>query len=316
MHAAKNRTADEAVGRWPGILSTLGIDQSYLQNKHGPCPICAGKDRYRFDDKEGRGTFICSHCGSGDGFRLLQQVLGMSFSQAAKEVDRIVGAVPAGPIAPQRTDASKIRALTKVWTESRPVERGDPVWRYLHQRVGIETVPGDIRLHPSLRYTDEDGQDLGRFPAMIARIRYPDGTGASIHRTYLTDQGTKAAVPQAKKLMAGKALNSTAVRLSGVRPALGIAEGIETALAASERFGIPVWAATNAALLEAWSPPAGVERVLVAGDNDSSFTGQAAAYALARRLIREGLAVEVQIPSSVDTDWCDEHSNPQKGEQP
>jgi len=306
MHAAKNRTADEAVGRWPGILATLGIDQSFLQNKHGPCPICAGKDRYRFDDKEGRGTFICSHCGSGDGFRLLQRVLGMSFSQAAKEVDRIVGTVPAGPIAPQRTEASKIHALTKVWTDSRPVERGDPVWLYLHRRVGIETVPADIRLHPGLRYTDEDGQDLGRFPAMIARIRYPDGAGVSIHRTYLTDHGTKASVPQPKKIMAGKPLNSAAVRLSGICPALGIAEGIETALAVANRFRVPTWAATNAVLLESWAPPPGVERVLVAGDNDSSFTGQAAAYALARRLIREGFAVEVHIPPAVDTDWCDE----------
>src|SRR5450830_414588 len=133
MHAAKNRTANEAVGRWPGILATMGIDQSFLQNKHGPCPICAGKDRYRFDDKEGRGTFICSHCGSGDGFRLLQQVLGLSFSEAAKQVDRIVGTVPAGPVAPHRTDESKILALTKVWDGSRPVVHGDAVWLYLNK---------------------------------------------------------------------------------------------------------------------------------------------------------------------------------------
>lgn len=314
MHAAKNRTANEAVGRWPGILATLGIDQTYLQNKHGPCPICAGKDRYRFDDKEGRGTFICSHCGSGDGFRLLQQVLGMSFSQAAKEVDRIVGTVPAGSIAPQRTEASKIQALTKVWIGSRPVERGDPVWLYLNRRVGIETVPADIRLHPGLRYTDEDGADLGRFPVMIARIRYPDGAGASIHRTYLTNDGMKAPVPQPKKIMAGRALNSGCVRLGEATPTLGISEGIETALAASLQLGVPVWAATNAVLLEAWIPPPGVERVLIASDNDASFTGQSAAYGLARRLVQKGLDVEVHIPRAIDTDWCDEHAAQQTGD--
>lgn len=306
MQAAKSRTADEAIGRWPGILATLGIDQSFLQNKHGPCPICAGKDRYRFDDRQGRGTFICSHCGAGDGFRLLQEVLGISFSEAAKQIDRIVGTVPAGPIAPQRTDESKIKALTKVWSESRPVIEGDAVWLYLNRRLGISKVPAGLRHHPALNYRDADGKDLGRFPAMVAKIAYADGTPASIHRTYLTALGDKAPVPQVKKIMAGKPLISGAVRLSAVGPCLGIAEGIETALAASIRFGVPFWAATNAALLESWFPPVGVERVMIAGDNDASFTGHAAAYALARRLVQKGLAVEVHIPERVGKDWADE----------
>jgi putative DNA primase/helicase len=306
MQALKPRTADEAVGRWPGILSTLGIDQSFLQNKHGPCPICAGKDRYRFDDKGGRGTFICSHCGSGDGFRLLQEVLGMSFSEAAKQVDRIVGTVPAGAIAPQRTDESKIRALTQVWETSKAITRGDPVWLYLNRRLGLELIPADLRFHPGLRYTDPDGKEIGRFPAMVAKIRYPDGIGASIHRTYLTLDGQKAAVEQPKKIMAGKPLNTGCVRLGAAGTTLGIAEGIETALAASQRFGVPVWAATNAVLLEAWAPPAGVERVLIAGDNDASFTGQAAAFGLARRLVQKGLDVEVHFPEQVGKDWVDE----------
>ena len=305
MHAAKVKTADAAAGRWPGILQALGVDPAYLRKKHGPCPICAGKDRYRFDDLRGSGTWICSHCGSGDGFKLLQGVFGWSFSEAAKQVDRIVGTVPVGPITPERTDASKVRALHQVWNGSREVVHGDPVWRYLNRRLGIERVPAGLRLHPALKYIDEDGRDLGQFPAMLARLQYPDGTGASIHRTYLTDDGDKAPVPQPKKIMAGKPLKTAAVRLSGVETTLGISEGLETALAASIRFGVPVWAATSAALLESWVPPAGVERVLIAGDADASFTGQASAFALARRLVRDGYAVDVQVPGEIGKDWAD-----------
>lgn len=308
MQALKPRTADEAVGRWPGILQQLGVDPRFLSKKHGPCPACQGSDRYRFDDKEGRGTWICSHCGSGDGFGLLRKVYGWSFAEAAKRIDQIIGTVQPGPIAPVRAEEDKVRVLTQTWQASRAVSKGDPVWLYLNRRLGLDMIPGDLRFHPALRYTDTDGRDLGRFPAMLAMLRYPDGKGASLHRTYLTDAGEKAPVPQSKKIMSGKPLNTSAVRLGPVGRTLGIAEGIETALAASRRFQMPVWAATNAGLLESWVPPTGVERVLIAGDNDAgaSWAGQAAAFNLAKRLARDGFEVDVQIPGSAGKDWADE----------
>lgn len=201
---------------------------------------------------------------------------------------------------------SKSSANTLVLTDSVPSPEPVKIAPWL------AVDPRDANLEPfnawgnAARYTDADGKDLGSFPAMVAKIRYPDGRPASIHRTYLTAAGEKAPVPQVKKIMAGKPLNTGAVRLSAVGPCLGIAEGIETALAASARFGLPVWAATNATLLESWVPPAGVERVLIASDNDASFTGQSAAYGLARRLVKRGIAVEIQIPAEMGRDWADE----------
>ena len=39
------RTTDAARGRWCGILANLGMRESYLSGKRGPCPCCAeGKD--------------------------------------------------------------------------------------------------------------------------------------------------------------------------------------------------------------------------------------------------------------------------------
>src|SRR5690554_5454604 len=64
-------TRELALGKWPGILSRLGVDESFLLNRHGPCPNCGGKDRYRFSDQEGTGSYYCSQCGPGDGFDLL-----------------------------------------------------------------------------------------------------------------------------------------------------------------------------------------------------------------------------------------------------
>lgn len=300
MQMHKPKTADEAIGRWPGILSALGVDRRYLVNRHGPCPSCEGKDRFRFDDKNGRGTWYCNQCGPGDGFELLKLVNGWSFQDAAKQVDKIIGTVQAGPVTKDRTEKSKVDALRSVWTASREVTKGDPVWRYLTGRVGIESIPAALRFHPGLRHSEGS-----TYPAMVAKMTAPDGSGVSIHRTYLTDDGQKAPVKDVKKFMSGKPLNAAAVRLSEVREYTGIAEGIETALAASIRFQTPVWAATNAVLLESWVPPEGVKRVLIAGDNDASYTGQSAAFNLARRLIRDGYAVEIVIPEKVGTDWAD-----------
>ena len=311
MQARKPKTAELAIGHWPRILSALGIDSRHLANRHGPCPACGGQDRFRFDDKEGRGTWYCTQCGAGDGFLLLQRVFGWNFSEAARQVDRVVGAidmVPATPLRTERSEADKARILTETWQAGRPVVRDDPVWRYLNRmrHLDIDVVPADLRFHPALRYIDEDGRDIGRYPAMLALMRYPDGTVASIHRTYLNEIGEKAPVPEVKKIMPGKPLKTASVRLGTVGRHLGIAEGVETAMAASRRFGVPVWAATNAELMKGWVPPASVERVSIFGDNDASYTGQAAAFALAQRLVREGCAVEIHIPDQEGKDWADE----------
>lgn len=45
------RTA--AAGRWRAILLSLGVNERALSGKHGPCPLCGGRDRFRFDDKDG-----------------------------------------------------------------------------------------------------------------------------------------------------------------------------------------------------------------------------------------------------------------------
>ncbi|WP_250206017.1 primase-helicase zinc-binding domain-containing protein, partial [Escherichia coli] len=45
-----------ARGHWAQILPALGVN--ILKNRHQPCPVCGGKDRFRFDDQEGRGTLM------------------------------------------------------------------------------------------------------------------------------------------------------------------------------------------------------------------------------------------------------------------
>ena len=89
--------------------------------------------------------------------------------------------------------------------------------------------------------------------------------------------------------------------------ALALAEGIETGLAVAKmRPGAAVWSLVSAGNFKNFSRPAGVEHVEVWGDNDESFTGQAAAYGLANRLAMSGISVVCFIPSKPGTDWADQ----------
>ena len=83
-----------ARGRWPEILTVLGLDPKYLNSKkHQPCPSCGGKDRFRFTDHKQGGGFICNHCApdGGSGFDLLMLLYGYDFKEAYKAVAGVLG---------------------------------------------------------------------------------------------------------------------------------------------------------------------------------------------------------------------------------
>ncbi len=300
MQIAKTRTIEAAIGRWPGILIALGVDEKFLRNRHGPCPCCGGVDRFRYDDREGSGSYFCNSCGAGRGMDLLMKLFGWNFKEAADQVDSVIGNVEATRTTKERTEAEKVAIIGTVLKQSRKVTQGDAVWMYLNRRTGIESVPPDIRYHPGMKHSAG-----GVYPVMLAVMRDRNGSGVSVHRTYLTGDGQKAPVSPVKKFMQGKPLNGSAVWLGKAAEHIGIGEGIETSIASSMRFGMPVFAATSAGLMEAWIPPEGVKKVSIFADHDANYVGQSAAYKLASRLARDGYVVDVQVPEMLGSDWAD-----------
>lgn len=303
------KTAEAAVGKWYGILTALGMDERHLRNRHMDCPVCGGTDRYRWDDKNGTGSFYCSHCGPGDGMKLAQLITGLDFPEVAARIDGLVGNIEARS-APQQQKDPRI-LLNRIRRGLQPADGDTPVRRYLERRGVLGDRFPAVKYHPALEYWEKGlpGDKptlLGKFPAMVAPMVEIDGKPITYHITYLTEDGQKAPVPSQKKIMPATApLEACAMRLHGNHERIGIAEGIETALAAYKIFGVPVWSVANSAIMKKFIPPLFVKHVLIFGDNDANYEGQAAAYSLACSLSKRGVEAEVRIPDKVGTDWAD-----------
>lgn len=95
-----------AQGHWPSILVALaGLTESQLTNKHQPCPLCGGEDRYRFDDKDGQGTWFCNQCGGptqtgggGNGMDMLMRRNNWDFIEGIKRLEAHLNIKPRPPI--------------------------------------------------------------------------------------------------------------------------------------------------------------------------------------------------------------------------
>lgn len=103
---------EQSVGRWSSILPALGVSKDYLTGRHGPCPRCGGKDRFRFTDYGGRGSWVCNQCcepPGGDGFDLLQVVNRWDKSRAINEVKAMV--IGTEPVRQKKIDPLRIKRL-------------------------------------------------------------------------------------------------------------------------------------------------------------------------------------------------------------
>lgn len=296
-------TTERARGRWREILPLLGVEEQFLTGRHGPCPMCGGKDRFRFTDKDGDGWYYCNCCGPGSGILLLRRQHGWSHAEACREVDQLLGSEYRPPVPERRgrDDQAKAADLEQLLRDAADQRVVDD-WK-LARRLRFPTPA--LRGHRSCPYYDGNHQLVGRFAAVIAPITSLEGRIVSAQRLYETD-----AIPpkERKKIMPPVGtIKGCAVYLHDFDDELGVAEGVSTAEAAYELYGIPTCAALSASGLESWIWPPRIWRLHIFGDNDASFRGQLAALKLAHRA-RQGscpLEVRLNIPDEPDTDWLD-----------
>lgn len=315
-----------------------------------------GHDRFSFTDRNGDGDYICRRCGAGKGVTFLMKLRNVSWVEAVDHVLEMLGdpsvnrlseEIVAARVATRKNTSSPEQVAAfrakcqRIWDEARQVKAGDPVHQYLVRRVpGLSFFPEAIRFHPGLDYfyaPDDPNQpryvNLGRFPAMVCKVTDSEGQLCNIHRTFLTKEGNKAQLidgdgvlicdkrgnplPVRKEMPSSPPCVSPCIRLAdGEHAHLGVAEGVETALASWVFSSIPTWSLRSTSGMRGFVIPSWVTKLSIFADNDlpdamGKRAGFDAAHALAARddvvaRVRQGsLKVLVRAPSKPGTDIAD-----------
>jgi phage/plasmid primase-like uncharacterized protein len=119
--------SNQAQGRWHGILTHVGVDPVFLRNRNGPCAGCGGTDRFRWDDKDGNGTFYCNGGGdpvAGDGFGLIKHIFQCDFPAAARMVEGALGIKKASDLPqipkrpPPKPKAPTVTKALRIWEDA------------------------------------------------------------------------------------------------------------------------------------------------------------------------------------------------------
>jgi len=236
------------------------------------------------------------HCFAGCEIRAVLRALGGPNVPGAGGQADISGFVAAPFDAAGRNRA----AAGRLWAGSQALA-GSLAETYLRNR-GLRIGQGlaDLRYHPRTPCGSKS-QAVFR-PAMLAAVRDRGGLVA-VHRTFLDRRLARLADMPSPRRALGR-LGQGAVRLRLPEAGtLGLAEGIETAIAATLLTGIPCWATLGAGRFAGIALPAGVARLVLFLDNDPG--GRRAERLALGALHETAIRVDVRYPRDPGADWND-----------
>jgi putative DNA primase/helicase len=325
--------------QWISLLVSYGVSATSLTGNACACPVCGGNDRFTYDNKRGRGDWVCRQCKNGkpmagDGFRLISRVSHIGLYRLMTQLDGnplpqaasiIHGA--AAPSPKRKADPAFVeKRLTSMWNGAKPLATGDLAMGYLGARVpGLRVAPSRALRLSMLEYRHEK-KVIGSWPGILARFELPDGRLGTLHRTFLErSKPAKAQITSADGEILDPKLNDMTLNpLSGgavrlmepVNGEIGLAEGLETACAAHMLSGVPMWYCMNVGLLRQFVVPDGlgirVVHIFVDFDAVDPKTGKSVGVfggiELAKRLRAEGFTAIIHRPKVRGTDFADEWS--------
>jgi hypothetical protein len=258
-----------------------------------PCPLGCG---YSLSLAEGEGGRLLAYCFGGCAYPEIEAALvpyGL-LDDDDFEVSRCVTVCQHEP----RDDARRIEHARQLYESAAPDPQIDT---YLSSR-GI-TIRSSI-LRFSLRYRHRLGIEL---PAMVAPVTNAADELTGVHATFVKADGSGPAFPRPGKgerdlrRQCNGVIRGGAIRLFAYDPdqQLALAEGIESALSASEILAVPAWSTVSAGGLKTLELPPEVRRIIIAADRDATGTGQRNAVEAGQQWKAEGRTVRIAMPEIV-----------------
>lgn len=230
-----------------------------------------------------------------DGRLLVHCFAGCDATDVLRAINgRGLGERPAEPVA-RVPDRDNGPLALEIWHSARRTA-GTLAEDYLRGRGITIPVPPSLRYHPGLCHA-QTGLIL---PALIAAVQGPDRRIVAVQRVFLNEYGRKATVSTPK--MSLGPLGAGAVRLAHAGPVLGLAEGVEDALAAMQTTGTPCWAVLGGNRLRRVELPPEVAEVSIFSDGDAA--GREAAEKAVRHYRREGRKARAFLPPGGAEDFA------------
>ena len=278
-------------GRFPlsGVAAQAGVKlQRAGRELKGCCPFHPDKSpsfTIYADDRR----FQCFGCGAeGDVLDFVQRAYAVKLLPAIEMLDG--GALreleQQRVVATPKADWSK--AALSIWNDASQIQ-GTPAAVYLRSRGITIDLPQTLRF-ARLRYP----QEQGRRPALVAAVCAPDGDLTGIQRTFLTDDGRKANVPEVK-LSLGRVAGG-AIQLGPPVASLIVTEGLEDGLTLSQALGRSVWVSAGTSMLPRMELADVTRAVVIGADGDAP--GEAAATKAAHAFAAVGRKVRIMRPST------------------
>jgi putative DNA primase/helicase len=241
--------------------------------------IRGSKQGLWYDHEIGRG---------GDVIDFIEHELRCSFTQALDYAERFASLSTrptAAPQPPRQTadddgdDERRIEKALGIWADACPL-RGTLAEQYLASRsIEVPDPALDVlAFHPCCPW------EIGTRPALVGLICdavTDEPTG--IHRTALTADGHKIG----RKVL-GLKTDGVIKLAGGISTELTIGEGIETTLSATLLGFGPAWSVIDAGGIASFPVLPGIERLIIAVDNDPGGAGQKAAAECKARWLAAG----------------------------
>lgn len=251
----------------------------------------------------------CFGCGAtGDVLDFVRRAYNAKLREAITMLDSGVLAELEQERRPEKPKADTRAAANRIVSQSSPVG-GTPAEGYLRSRGITMPLPHTLRfarLPPPRHSGVLTANGPGHLPALVAIVTNPAGELVGLQRTYLTENGRKAATADPKgtvKFSLGHVAGG-AIQLGPAAASILVTEGLEDGLTLAQALGRTVWVAAGTSMLPRMIMPDVVRSVVIGADNDPA--GEKAARLAAAAFVATGRAVRIIKPAAPAKDFNQE----------